>query len=475
MKMPFEEEPMVASKRDLQTPQKQLSKIVGSEWVTPEGAYLVVHPGSNDEISRILKLANRTKRPVVPLGGGTGWWSIKRPGPGGILIRMTRMNEILRIDDDAMTVTAQAGITYQRLEEEIGRKGFRLVISPESGKVATLGGHIETWGTCPHSSAFFEDQSTQIVALKVVLPTGEIVQTGSSAVTTAGGSFARRFFPSDLTGLFIGAESAFGIVTEATLKMHRWPESNLTRMVEYRDLGPAVATLRKVQEEQRKGSLSTVLEQRVMQEAIFRLAVPRLADSLARPTRYVICFRGEGEAGEVESHMSRTCGIAQAEGGRVLNDPVPEWWEGRHGLFPELVLSKGPRIMLVAITPMGRYEEACELAERFGHEHRLDISLIGYPLGGPVMLTHVVIRFEDATARARERTLSLARKLMEGMMELGCVPHRVGTDFLPVLIRKLDPSYYGLVKRIKKLLDPKGILRPGVVVPAQKEKSAHRK
>jgi FAD/FMN-containing dehydrogenase len=475
MKMPFEEEPMAASKRDLQTLQKQLSKIVGSEWVTREGTYLVVYPGTNDEIAQILKLANRTKRPVVPLGGGTGWWSIKRPSPGGILIRMTRMNEILMVDEDAMTVTAQAGITYQRLEEEIGRKGFRLVISPESGKVATLGGHIETWGTSPHSSAFYEDQSTQIVALKVVLPTGEIVQTGSSAVTTAGGSFARRFFPSDLTGLFIGAESAFGIVTEATLKLHRWPETILTRMVEYRDLRPAVATLRKIQEEQRKGSLSTLLEQRVMQEGTFRLAVPRLADSLARSTRYVICFRGEGEIGEVESHMAKTCGMAQTEGGRVLDDPVPEWWEGRHGLFPELVLSKGPRIMLVAITPMGKYEEACELAERFGHEHSMDISLIGYPLGGPVMLTHVVIRFEGATAQARERTLSLARKLMEGLMELGCVPHRVGTDFLPVLIKKLDPSYYGLVKRIKKLLDPKGIMRPGVVVPVSSEKSDRRK
>ncbi len=475
MKMPFEEEPMAAPKRDLQPLQKQLSNIVGSEWVTREGTYLVVRPGTNDEVAQILKLANRTNRPVVPLGGGTGWWSIKRPSPGGILIRMTRMNEILMIDEDAMTVTAQAGITFERLEEEIDRKGFRLVISPESGKVATLGGHIETWGTSPHSSAFFEDQSTQIVALKVVLPTGEIVQTGSSAVTTAGGSFARRFFPSDLTGLFIGAESAFGIIAEATLKMHRWPETNLTRMVEYRDLRPAVATLRKIQEAQRQGSLSTLFEQRLMQKGTVLLAVPRLADSLARPTRYVICFRGEGECGEVESHMARTCGIAQAEGGRVLDDPVPEWWEGRHGLFPELVLSKGPRIMLVAITPMGRYEVVCELAKRFGHEHGMDISLIGYPLGGPVMLTHVVIRFEGVTAQARERTLSLARKLMEGLMELGCVPHRVGTDFLPVLIKKLDPSYYELVKRIKKLLDPKGIMRPGVVVPISSGKSDHGK
>jgi FAD/FMN-containing dehydrogenase len=246
-------------------------------------------------------------------------------------------------------------------------------------------------------------------------------------------------------------------------------------MVEYRDLRPAVATLRKIQKAQRQGSLSTLFEQRLMQKGTVALAVPRLAGSLAQSTRYVICFRGEGECGEVESHMARTCGIAQAEGGRVLDDPVPEWWEGRHGLFPELVLSRGPRIMLVALTPMGRYEEACALAESFGHGHGMDISLIAYPMGGPVMLTHVVIRFEGATARARERTLSLARKLMEGLMELGCVPHRVGTDFLPVLIKKLDPSYYGLVKRIKKLLDPKGIMRPGVVVPAPKEKSTHRK
>jgi hypothetical protein len=149
-----------------------------------------------------------------------------------------------------------------------------------------------------------------------------------------------------------------------------------------------------------------------------------------------------------------------------LNDPVPEWWEGRHGLFPELVLSKGQRIMLVAITPMRRYEDACDLAERFGREQGMDISLIGYPLGGPVMLAHVVIRVEGATAQARERTLRLARKLMDGLMDLGCVPHRVGTDFLPVLVKRLDPSYCGLVKRIKKLLDPNGIMKPGIVVLA---------
>ena len=300
--------------------------------------------------------------------------------------------------------------------------------------MATLGGHIETWGTSPHSSAFYEDQSTQIVALKVVLPTGEIVQTGSSAVTTAG-ILCQTVLPlrSDRTVYRRGKRLRHryrGHPEDASVARSQPDEDG---GIQGSETGSGHLAQDPGGTEERKSQhpLGTAPDA----EGHILLAVPRLADSLARPTRYMICFRGEGECGEVESHMARTCGIAQAEGGRVLDDPVPEWWEGRHGLFPELVLSKGPRIMLVAITPMGRYEEACKLAERFGHEHRLDISLIEYPLGGPVMLAHVVIRFEGATSRARERTLSLARKLMEGLMELGCVPHRVGTDFLPVLIK----------------------------------------
>ena len=211
-----------------------------------------------------------------------------------------------------------------------------------------------------------------------------------------------------------------------------------------------------------------------MQKKTVLLAVSRLSGLLSRHTRYVICFRGEGKRGEVDAHMAETCRIARSEGGSVLNDPLPEWWEGRHGLFPELVLSKGQRIMLVAITPMRRYEDACGLAERFGRETGMDISLIGYPLGGPVMLTHVVIQVEGTTAQAREGALRPARRLMAALMDLGCIPHRVGTDFLPVLVKRLEPSYYGLVKGIKKLLDPKGIMKPGIVVPARTEKASRQ-
>ncbi len=446
------------------TLKRALEDIVGAEWISEHRSYVTARPGVAEEISEILKLANKKKIPVIPRGGATGWWSGTRPGEGGILVDMTRMDEVRVIDEDVMTVTMEAGITFSKLESVLGPKGYRIMILPESGKKATLGGHIQTWGTSPYSSSVFDDQATQIVGLKVVLPTGEIVPTGSWAVTGASGGFGRRFFPSDLTGLFIGAEGALGIITEATLKMHKLPEAVMTRMIGFSDLKDAIAVLRKIQDTQRGEGLSTIAEQRFMPKESLIAAVPRLKDKLPGSSTVFLAIRADGSAFEVERHMAQTCDIGSTQGGTVVDDDVPEWWEGHLGLFEAAVIGRQPRIMLVAMVPFGVFFKASELTKRFCEDHGMKITTLGYPFEG-VLLFHAVIRCEDSTAEARASALTLGRKLMEALMELGCVPHRIGTDFLPVLIPRLNPAYYDLVKRIKGLLDPNGIMHPGVILP----------
>jgi glycolate oxidase len=448
--------------KNLRSTQEALAKIIGAERVSLRNSYFTVSPKTTEEISQILKLANRLRIPVSPRGGGTAWWSSTRPKAGGIMIRMNRMDQVLFIDEDSMTVTVEAGITFSDLEAKLGEKGYRIVISPESGRIATMGGHIETWGTSPYSSSFFEDQDTQLVGLKVVLPTGEIVQTGSGALTTAAGNFARRFFPSDLTGLFIGAESAFGIITEATLKMYKRAEKNTTRMIGFPDLASATAALRKIQEAQRSGGLATIAEQRFMSKKMLYKIIPRLEGKISVGAEVFLSIRGEGEAADVEHHFSRIRDIT-AEGGVMIEDEVPEWWEGHFGLIPGTALGKGPRVMLVAYVPMGKFLEVEVLAEEFGKSIGIQLSFLGYPISGPIILAHTIIAAEHPAIKTRTRALSQGRKLMEAMMKMGCVPHRVGTDFLPLVTKKLSPEYYGLVKKIKKLLDPRGILRPEII------------
>jgi FAD/FMN-containing dehydrogenase len=376
---------------------------------------------------------------------------------------MSRMNEVLAIDEDALTVTCEAGISFTHLESKIAEKGYRIVIFPESGRTATLGGHIETWGTSPYSSSGFEDQASQIVALKVVIPTGEIVQTGSGAVKGSAGNFARRFFPADLTGLFIGAEGAFGVITEVTLKLHRWPEAIVTRMLGFRDLVGPVLVLRELQEAQRKGSLLTISEQRLLPRETLVAVLPRIEKLISPEMIFFLSIRGEGDAADVKHQLAQSCAIAVNQGGTVIEDEFPEWWEGRYRLIASAL--KGPRILLVAMVPMGKFMEAADLAEKIGDQHGVKITMRGYPMSGPIMLAHASIPIKGAASAERKKALVLARKIMEAVMKIGGVPHRVGTDFLPVIIKRLDPSYYGLIKKIKKTLDPKRIMNPGLVLP----------
>ena len=438
--------------------QEELSKCIGPEWVSRQDTSLILKPRTEKEVAAILQTANRTATPVRPKGGGTGWWSSTRPPANGILLSLIRMNEVLMIDEEVMTVTVEAGITFSKLEDALESKGYRIMIFPESGRAATMGGHIQTWGTSPHTSSVFEDQATQIVGLKVVLPTGEIVPTGAGAVTTAAGRFGRRFFPADLTGLFLGSEGVFGIITEASLKIYRQPEVLLTRVVGFPDVRTAVNTLHAFQQAQRGGGISTLVEQRLVPREMLLAAIPRLKESIPDNIQLLLVLRAEGDQMDVQRHMARACDLSREQGGKVIEDDLPEWWAGRFGFFPAAGLGKGPRIMIVAMVPFDRLPEAFSIAEAFGKKHSLNLKLRGYPFGGPVLLAHASIPWEVARPESREKALAQARELMESLIRIGAVPHRVGTDFLPVLTEKLDPGYRDFVKRMKNVLDPNGIM-----------------
>ena len=109
----------------------------------------IVFPESADEVSRILKVASRHRVPVIPYGGGTGSQGGAVPLYGGIVIDLKKMDKIIRIDEQSMTVTAQVGINGQHLEWAINKQGLTLAHYPASQYGATLGGYIEKPGNGP--------------------------------------------------------------------------------------------------------------------------------------------------------------------------------------------------------------------------------------------------------------------------------------------------------------------------------------
>ncbi|HJX24119.1 MAG TPA: FAD-binding oxidoreductase, partial [Candidatus Bathyarchaeia archaeon] len=235
-----------------------LGRIVGSNYISEDKADLicytrdfggepahwpdiVVRPGSTEEVSEIVRLANREKIPVTIRGGGSSTSGGCLAYQGDILLDTLRMNKIVEIDEDCMTVTVESGVTFGKLESELDKGGWMVGVMPEGGLPGTIAGNIAIPGLGFFSSTY-GCQGDQVIGLKVVLPTGEILSTGSRGYPNSGGQFWRYVYGPDLSGLFIGSEGTLGIIVEATLKIYRKPEAMEFEKLSFDDLDNAAKT-----------------------------------------------------------------------------------------------------------------------------------------------------------------------------------------------------------------------------------------
>ena len=196
----------------------------------------VVHPETAQEVSRLLKVANRHRIPVIPYGGGSGTQGGVIPLYGGMVIDLKRMNKIVRIDEKSLTVTAQAGINMVHLEEELNRHGLTLPHYPASAPVATLGGSIAARGTGTISTKYGKAED-MVIGVEVVLPGGDVMSTLPTPNHACGPG---------LLQLFVGAEGTLGIITEATMRLDPLPPVRRFRGYLFTDLEKALEAGRRI-------------------------------------------------------------------------------------------------------------------------------------------------------------------------------------------------------------------------------------
>ena len=166
----------------------------------------IVFPGSADEVCRIMKLATRMRIPVIPYGGGTGSQGGTVPLYGGIVMDMKKMNRIIKIDEQSMTVTAEAGVNGQELEWAVNKKGMTLAHYPASMYGASVAGYVAARGTGTLSTKYGKAED-MVLSLEVVMPSGELIRTLPVPNHACGPS---------LLQLFVGAEGTLGVITEVT-------------------------------------------------------------------------------------------------------------------------------------------------------------------------------------------------------------------------------------------------------------------
>ncbi|MBR2839650.1 MAG: FAD-binding oxidoreductase, partial [Kiritimatiellae bacterium] len=193
-------------------------------------ADFIVHPGSTEEVAKVMKIANQYKIPVVPWGGGSGSQGGALPIYGGIILDMKRMNRFYGVDREAYTVRCQTGIIARHLEWNCNKEGFSTMHLPASISCATIGGFLAHRGTGVLSTKYGKIED-MVMSLEVVTPTGEVIRTLPVPRHASG---------PDLTMLFLGSEGTLGVITEVTLKVHPQPEAREFRAYIFKDFHTAM-------------------------------------------------------------------------------------------------------------------------------------------------------------------------------------------------------------------------------------------
>ena len=432
-------------------PQMWLDR--GQRLPTPD---YIVHPASAEEISEILRIANKHRIPVVPWGGGSGTQGGAAPIYGGIILDLKRLDRILAIDEASLTVTAQAGVNGSHLEWALNERGLTLPHYPASANCATVGGYLAPRGSGTISTKYGKIED-MLVAMQIVLPTGEIIRTAPVPQHAAG---------PDWPPLFLGSEGTFGVITEATLQVDYLPEARLLRAVLFDNLSNALEAGRR-------------LMTRRLQPLVIRLYDPASTATHVRSilgyefdgAYMVIGFDGDPDIAALQERKAMD--IVTELGGQDLGrGPGERWWDHRYDFYYPPKSLKLPWMYGTTET-VATYDKIEKIywAEKRAVEEGFknwNIRFIGHFSHwfhwGAMLYSRFIVEEPPQDA---EEALRLHNRIwnaaMTAVMENGGMineHHGVGLKLARFMRRQYGDAWPFLV-RMKQAIDPNGIMNPG--------------
>ena len=412
----------------------------------------VVFPETAEQISAILKLANEKLFPVTARGGGVGYTGGAVPIDGGIVIGTDRMNKIIEIDVDNLFVRCQPGITTYDLQQAVAKLGLLFPPDPASYKESYIGGNIAEnaggmrtpkYGVTKHS----------VLGLEVVTATGEMIYTGGKTVKNVVGF--------DLTGLICGSEGMLGIITEATLRLLPMPEATATVRASFKTMEQACKVLTKFTPE---GLLPMAME--VVDRNCIGAIEENFAFGLSPDAGAILIVAVDGSKEEVArtSVMIERI-LGDNDGFDILRSKTKEeeelLWDVRRAISPSLMKYGTLKINEDVVVPRSKVPELVARVEEIAKRQGIFVANFGHAGDGNIHVNFICDRENaDEIARARE----CVKETFALSVELGgsiSGEHGIGYVKAAYLDMAIDPNTLAVMKSIKNVFDPNGILNPG--------------
>lgn len=403
---------------------------------------LVVLPETTKHVSSILKLANKERIPVIAWGGGSNTHGCTLPISGGIVIDLRKMDKIIEIEKETPSVTSQSGISLLELQQELMDEGYCHGSNPGSAPWATLGGSL----CCEaHTLAGFKYGATldNLIGLEAVMPNGEIIKTKSRY---SGGY--------NLNNLFARSEGTLGIVTEIKMRVHPLPEFTTNIGFAFDAFKDAVETH------------NAILKKRFSTLGVMLAFDEKSQIYRNKNEKNIILMTLEGYQDIVKIEQQYITRIASERGGNNLPeetaDVVQDWWTMLVGMSYEsaekqITAKIGPHVWI----PINKIYEAYKIYKKLASKHRL--SYAG-AMCTPTRLS-IGVKVDRQSIDEKKRYGSLTREYSAYLIKNGgsiMGAHGCGLAFKNELKAEYEEGFH-LMEKIKKAIDPKGIMNPGKI------------
>ncbi len=418
----------------------------------------VVFPRTTGDVAGIVQIANRYDVPLVGRGAGTGLSGGALAREGGIVVVFSRMNRILEIDIENQRAVVQPGVVNLDLTKAVEHAGLYFAPDPSSQKACTVGGNVAENAGGPHTLAYGVT-TNHVLGLELVLMDGTVVRVGSKAPDTPG---------YDLTGLLVGSEGTLAMVTEITVRLLRAPEAVKTLLVVFDRVDDATATVVEI-----TGRAITPAACEMLDGWTLRAVEDFIHAGFPLDAAAVLLIELEGLREAVESQAAQVrevCVRLNAREVRLARDDAERQrlWAGRKNAFGAVGRLSASYYTQDGVIPRTKLPMTLRRIEEIGAAYDFQIGNVFHAGDGNL---HPIILFDSRDREQFERAVAASTAIMEHCLSVGGAltgEHGVGMEKSELMPRMFTEDDLTLMRRVRDVFNPRGLLNPGKIFPLGK-------
>ncbi len=416
---------------------------------------IVLFPLTTEEVSSIMKVANREEIPVTARGSGTNLAGETVPLKGGIVLALGKMDKILDIDPRNRYARVQPGVINFDLAQAVEKLGLMYPPDPSSWKVCTVGGNVATNAGGPKTLKYGVTRDF-LLGLTAVLANGDVLHAGGLAVKNVAGY--------DLTSLLCGSEGTLGIVTEIIVKLVPKPLAKRTLLGYFPKLGDSSEAVAAIVG---AGIIPSGLE--LMDKVVISAVEKDSKLGLPLDVDAILLVEVDGDPDSLDPQVAKIERILKEHhASGVVAAATPEeaekLWTARRAALSVMARLRPYAKMEDTTVPISNLTQMITRITEISEKHGVQIGVVAHAGDGNL---HPLVLFDPRDPVESQKVAAATEEMLKTALELGGTltgEHGIGIDKARFLPLQLDPVAMAVTKSIKQSLDPKGILNPGKFV-----------